>query len=401
MEKRKYHKTDFYFWKITLCLAAASFFIFASLYVVQPLSPVFARDFNVSVSEATLPLSMNVFGLILGLIILGFYSDRIGRVPLIKYSLLVSVILFFFIAMTDSFAFFILMRFIQGFAMAGLPAASLAYINEEIDRSSIGIATALYIASNAFGGMVGRVVASYLIEDLAWQTIFYIFAGAGVLIAAVVIIFLPKSQFFEYSYLPFRKDIEGMVFHIKNPVMLLFFGMGIIFQVSFTSVWTYLPFYLEGDPFFLSPQAISYTFLAYGFGVVGAPTAGWLAGSLGLNNVRIAGIITLSAGIFMTTIVSLPWIIAGLCVICLGFFTAHSLTATFVTEQATHHKGSASSLYLVSYYIGVAFGSTAVGPIWNQAGWHALVWLAGILPIGYLIFVTLVQKGISKTASSS
>ncbi len=26
METKKYHKTDFYFWKITLCLASASFF---------------------------------------------------------------------------------------------------------------------------------------------------------------------------------------------------------------------------------------------------------------------------------------------------------------------------------------------------------------------------------------
>ncbi|GGP13101.1 MFS transporter [Oceanobacillus neutriphilus] len=401
METKKYHKTDFYFWKITLCLASASFFVFASLYVVQPLLPVFVRDFDISVSEATLTLSVNIVGLIIGLIVLGFFSDRIGRVPFIKYSLLASVIPFLLIPMTDSFYFFILMRFLQGFALAGLPAASLAYINEEIDRSSIGIATALYIASNAFGGMVGRVLAGYLAEDFAWQTIFYIFAGMGVIIVAVVMIFLPKSRFFEAIHLPFRKDIEGMAFHVKNPAMLLIFGMGIIFQLSFTSVWTYLPFHLEGEPFFLSAKAISYTFLAYGFGVVGAPVAGWLAGSLGLNIVRIAGIIILSAGITMTMILSLPWIIVGLCVTCLGFFTAHSLTATFVTEKATHHKGSASSLYLVSYYIGVAFGSTAVGPIWDKAGWNAVVWIAGILPIGYLILVTIIQKGARRSSSSS
>ncbi|MCT1902634.1 MFS transporter [Oceanobacillus sojae] len=401
METKKYHKTDFYFWKITLCLASASFFVFAGLYVVQPLLPVFVRDFDISVSEATLTLSVNIVGLIIGLIVLGFFSDRIGRVPFIKYSLLASVIPFLLIPMTDSFYFFILMRFLQGFALAGLPAASLAYINEEIDRSSIGIATALYIASNAFGGMVGRVLAGYLAEDYAWQTIFFIFAGIGVVIVAIVMIFLPNSRFFKASHLSFRKDIEGMVFHVKNPAMLLIFGMGIIFQLSFTSIWTYLPFHLEGEPFFLSAKAISYTFLAYGFGVVGAPVAGWLAGSLGLNIVRIAGIIILSAGIIMTMILSLLWIIVGLCVTCLGFFTAHSLTATFVTEKATHHKGSASSLYLVSYYIGVAFGSTAVGPIWDKAGWNAVVWIAGILPIGYLILVTMIQKNAKRPSSNS
>ncbi|GIO23355.1 MFS transporter [Oceanobacillus sp. J11TS1] len=401
MEMKKYHKTDFYFWKITLCLAFASFFVFASLYVVQPLLPVFVREFDISVSEATLTLSGNIIGLIIGLIVLGFFSDRIGRVPFIKYSLIGTVIPFLLIPMLDSFYAIVLLRCIQGFALAGLPAASLAYLNEEVDRSSVGIATALYIASNAFGGMVGRVLAGYLAEDYAWQTIFYIFAGIGVLIIVAVLVFLPKSRFFEASHLPFRKDIEGMAFHLKDPSMLLIFGVGIILQLSFTSIWTYLPFHLEGEPFFLSAKAISYTFFAYGFGVIGAPLAGWLAGSLGLNTVRIAGIIILSAGVMMTIFLSLPWIVIGLCVICLGFFTAHSLTATFVTEQATHHKGSASSLYLVSYYIGVTFGSTAVGPIWNMAGWNAIVWTAGILPVGYLLFVRLVQKGIVKSSAGS
>lgn len=82
------------------------FFVFASLYVVQPLLPVFVRDFDISVSEATLTLSINIVGLIIGLIVLGFFFGSIGRVPFIKYSLLASVIPFLLIPMTDSFYFF-------------------------------------------------------------------------------------------------------------------------------------------------------------------------------------------------------------------------------------------------------------------------------------------------------
>lgn len=398
MDSKKYSIKDYYFWRISLCLALASFFIFASLYVVQPLLPLFVREFKVSVSEATLTLSMTIIGLIIGLIILGFFSDRIGRVSLIKYTLAGSVIPFLLIPMMDSFYIIILLRFIQGFLLAGLPAASLAYLNEEIDRPSVGIATALYIASNALGGMVGRVVAGYLTDAYSWETVFYTFTAAGLIISAFVFIFLPKSRFFKISNLPFRKDLEGMVFHLKNPMMLTIIGMGVVLQLSFTSIWTYLPFHLEAEPFSLSVKTISYTFFAYGFGVVGAPFAGWLAGNLGLRTVRIAGILILSSGILLTISLSLPFIIIGLCVSCLGFFTAHSLTATTVTEQATHHKGSASSLYLVAYYTGVTLGSSAVGPIWNGGGWNAIVLLAGILPIAYLLFVKLVQRRSAKRA---
>lgn len=147
---------------------------------------------------------------------------------IIKYSLIGSVIPFLLIPLLDSFYLFVLLRFIQGFALAGLPAASLAYLNEEINRSSVGIATVLYIASNALGGMVGRVVAGYLTDAYSWETVFLIFSGGGLLIVALVFIFLPKSRFFQAGNLPFRKDIEGMVFHLKNPTILTIIGMGIV-----------------------------------------------------------------------------------------------------------------------------------------------------------------------------
>lgn len=392
MVLKKYTTQDISFWRITISLALASFFVFASLYAVQPLLPLFVREFNVTVSEATLTLSLPVIGLIIGLIVIGFLSDRLGRVAFIKYSLIIAVIPFFFIPLLDAFSLIVILRFLQGFTLAGLPAAALAYINEEIDRPHIGVATALYIASNALGGMVGRVMAGYLSDRFSWEVAFYSFAGLGLIVVILVFLFLPKSRFFQPSDLSFRRDIEGMLVHFKNPKLLTVIGMGLILQLAFTSVWTFLPFHLEAEPYSLSVKTISYTFFAYGFGVFGAPFAGWLAGIFGLKRVRIAGILVLSAGIFITLSPPLPLIIIGLCVMCLGFFTAHSLTASTVAEQATHHKGSAASLYLVAYYIGVSMGSTVVGPLWNLAGWNAVIIFAGILPTAYLGLVMIYQK---------
>lgn len=282
MKKQKFSIKDAAFWRISLSLAFASFFVFASLYVVQPLLPLIVRRFEVSVSEATLTLSVTIIGLIIGLIILGFLSDRNGRVAFMKYSLVGAVIPFFLIPFLDSFYPIVLLRFLQGFALAGLPAAALAYINEEINRLHIVIATALYISSNALGGMAGRVVAGYLAERFTLETVFYSFAGSGVVIIIVVFLLLPDSRFFEASSLPFKEDMEGILFHLKNPSILTIIGMGAVLQFSFTSLWTYLPFHLEAEPYHLSIEAISYTFFAYGFGVIGAPFAGWLAGHFGM-----------------------------------------------------------------------------------------------------------------------
>lgn len=388
----KYSMKDFYFWKITMSLAMASFFIFASMYAVQPLLPVFVDQFGVAVSTSSLSLSLTIIGLIIGLVVLGFFSDRNGRTFYIKFALVGSIIPFFLIPLMDSFIMLLILRLIQGFALAGLPAASLAYISEEIDKRSASVAVALYISSNALGGMMGRVLTGYITDHYSWETAFYFLASIGVVILIAVFVMLPKSNRFEASNLSFSRDIEGFLFHVKNPALLLVFGLGIVLQFSFTGLWTYLPFYLEGPPFSLSLQVISYTFFAYGVGVVGSPFAGWLAGKFGLRIVRIIGIITFGIGIFLTLSNSFLVLVIGLCVSCLGFFTAHSLSAASVSEQATHHKGSASSLYLVSYYVGVACGSTAIGPLYSAVGWTGLVIVAGSLPIIYIIFVTIVKR---------
>ena len=399
MEASKFTSKDKDFWKIMLSLLLASLFIFANLYVVQPLLPLFVSEFQVSISTASLALSSAIVGLIVGLIVLGFFSDRNGRRTYIIYSLLGSALPFFLLPFTESFTWFIILRFIQGFALAGVPAAALAYISEEIDRKDIGYATALYISSNALGGMIGRVLSGYLSDHFSWQTAFLVFGATGLVLFAAVLLLLPKSRHFLPSDLSFSKDIAGFLFHLKNPSLLVVFGLGAVLQISFTGIWTYLPFHLQAPPYSMTLQTISYFFFAYGIGVAGSPLAGRTAERFGLRTVRRAGVVILSLGILMT-LSSQVWLIAvGLCITCLGFFTAHSLTAASVGQQAPHHKGSASSLYLVAYYIGVAAGSSLLSPRWTAGGWNTLVLFTASLPILYLFAVSMYRKNAASAKS--
>lgn len=392
MPHEGYSIGDSQFWKVIISLGIGSIFIFAAMYALQPLLPVFTEEFSIPVSYASLSLSMSTLGLIMGLIILGFFSDRNGRTSYIKLSLIGSVIPFLLMPLTDSFLLIVLLRFIQGFALAGVPAAALAYISEEIHKQFASFATALYISSNALGGMLGRVLSGYLTEHFSWEAALYILAAGGAVIFGVILLTLPPSRNFKSTNTSFTKDIEGFLYHLKNPSLVVVFGLGIILQLSFTGLWTYLPFYLMAPPFGLSLEMVSYTFFAYGLGVIGSPLAGWLADKWGLQKVRITGVFILSFGILLTMSASVLVIVIGLCVTCLGFFTAHSLTAASVGKQAEHHKGSASSLYLVSYYIGVAAGSTLLSPLWESVGWKGIVMFTMVLPIVYVGLVQLKGK---------
>src|SRR5699024_12670675 len=104
-------------------------------------------------------------------------------------------------------------------------------------------------------------------------------------------------RYFKPSDLSLKKDIAGFLVHLKNPLLLPVFGLGIILQLSFTGVWTYLPFYLPGAPFILSLEAISYMFLAYSLGVIVSPLAGLLARNICLTLACIKGELVLTHGI--------------------------------------------------------------------------------------------------------
>lgn len=383
------------FWRIVVGLGIASMLIFSAMYAMQPLLPILTKQFNVSVSTASLAMSINTIGLILGLVILGFYSDRLGRSVFVKTSILLTALLFIPMFLTQSFTIILVLRFLQGFVMAGVLAAALAYINEEIHERAVNLATALYISFNGTGGMLGRFVTGYLAERWSWELSLQLLTIFGVTVFVFLLFVLPKSIYFEPSVESIRKDVEGFGFHLKNPSLLIVFGLGIVLQLSFTGMWTFLPFHLTASPFSLTLDELSYIYFAYAFGIFGAPLAGSLAVKYGMKNVRLIAVILLAIGCLLTIPMKLPMIVIGYCVICLGFFSAHSLTAASVSKEATHHKGSASSLYLVSYYIGMAAGSTLITPLWQYAGWTGLALFSAIVPIVYVSMIRLRRRMLS------
>lgn len=395
MYTKGYEIKDRQFWIIVMSLGLASMFTFAAFYTFQPLLPVLTEEYSISVSYSSMSMSVTTVSLIAGLIVLGFLSDRNGRVLFIKLSIFLSILPFLIIPLVDSYFLIVALRFVQGFTLAGVPAAALAYIGEEIEPKSSSFATALYISTNALGGMIGRIVAGFVADRYNWQLSLNFIVIFGVFVLLIVLFTLPKSKNFVSRNRSFKEDLIGFSYHLRNPALLIMFGLGIVLQITFTGTWTYLPFHLTSPPFSLSLETISYIYFAYGFGILGAPIASWLSNRFALEKIRVVAILILITGVACTLHSSLIIVLFGLCILCFGFFTAHSLTASYVSKTATHLKGSASSLYLVAYYIGVASGSTLIGPLWDLWQWNGVIYFTLTLPIVYLVFLQISMNFIN------
>ena len=70
---------------------------------------------------------------------------------------------------------------------------------------------------------------------------------------------------------------------------------------------------------------------------------------------------------------SLPAVLIGLALIGVGTFFAQAAATGFVSRAATGDRGSASGIYLASYFLGGLVGSAILGQVFDRLGWSACV----------------------------
>lgn len=396
-----YKSNEWHFWRIVIGLLIASFMTFGNLYIVSPLLPIFSREFHISPTYSSLSLSLTTLSLVVGLLVFGFFSDRIGRVNIMRWTLLLSVLSLALIPIIHSFEWLLAWRIFTGLMLAGLPAAAIAYINEEINKKYRGLVVSIYISSNALGGMAGRYAGGYFAEQFSWQLGFYTFAIVGLIISIIFWKLVPKSNFFILSKATIKEDLSGMTIHFKNSLLVYAFVFGMTIQIGFSGIWTYVPFLLEKAPFNLSIQTISLLYFTYLFGVVGSLLSGRFSAQFGITKVLFSGLFIMISGCLLSLFMHTSLIITGLSLVCFGFFIAHSMASNWVGLNAHHHLSGATSLYLVSYYMGASIGGTALGLVWSSFGWVSVVLVCTVLPaIAGLMFLKVILAHVENKKSS-
>ena len=232
----------------------------------------------------------------------------------------------------------------------------------------------LYVGGNAFGGMSGRVVTGVVAEAAGWRMALATVGVAGLVAAAGFVWLLPPSRNFVHRRgLGTRYHVQAWLGHLRDPGLPLLFVTGFLVMGGFVTVYNYAGFRLTAPPYGLDQRALGFIFASYLFGIVSSSAAGWLADRVGRRGVLLAGILVAASGTALTLAAPLPLIVAGIAVLTVGFFTAHSVASSWVGRRATSAKGHASSLYLLSYYLGSSVAGSAGGIFWAWRGWPGVV----------------------------
>jgi YNFM family putative membrane transporter len=353
--------------------------VFATLYAPQALLPELTRSFGVSPASSTLAISISTAALAVGLLVLGPVSDRRGRTGILQASLASAAVLAVLIALAPSWWVLLVLRGLQGFALAGLPAVAVAYLREELHPGVSSRAIGMYVSGTALGGLTGRLLSGFLTELGGWRTAL---GGAAVLAvgcAVAVRLLLPPSR----RFVPVTRKgplLRQLGAAFTDPALLALYGVAALLMGGFVAVYNAGTFRLEAAPYALSPALAGLVFLAYLLGSASSPTAGALAERFGRRLVVPLAIGLMAAGIALTLPAPLWCVVLGLCVLTTGFFAAHGVASGWVAARAQlggRAVGQASSLYSFWYYVGSSVGGTLAGRAWSDAGWSGVVVLAG------------------------
>jgi YNFM family putative membrane transporter len=375
------------FWQINLSFFAAGFVTFITLYDVQPLLPVFTREFSVPAALGSLPLSVATCALAVTMLLAGSVSEAVGRKPVMTASLLLTSVLAILTAFSHTFPALLGLRLAQGAALAGLPAVAMAYLGEEIAPSSLGTAMGLYIGGTAVGGMTGRIYTAAATDLFSWRAAI---GMVGVLCLVLSLYFarsLPPSTNFRRRPFEIRSLTASLVRHLREPGLFCLYGTVFMTMGAFVTLYNYITFRLLAPPYSLSHTQVSWIFLVYLLGSCSSTLAGLMVHRFGRGPILALSLAVMILGTAATLATGVAGIIAGIALFTCGFFCAHSVASSWVSVRAQTAKAQASSLYLFFYYVGSSVSGTIGGLFWMRWRWEGVAGLISLLLVCGLLFV--------------
>ncbi|MFC9908896.1 MFS transporter [Streptomyces sp. NPDC127197] len=384
--------------RMSLALFLAGVATFALLYSTQALLPLMSGDFGVTASEASWTVAASTGALALFVLPMSALSERFGRRTVMTASLAVAVTVALLVPFAPSMGALVVLRAVQGAALAGLPASATAYLAEEVRPRALVTAIGLFVAGNSVGGMSGRVITGWVAQEWGWRVALGALGVVAVACAIAFRLLLPTPKHFTPGSLRPRVLAGTVRAHLADPLLRRLYAIGALFMTVFGGVYTVIGYRLTEDPFSLPQGIVGSIFLVYLVGTVSASAAGRLVGRLGRRGALYLAGGTTATGLLLSLAGSLPLVLLGLVLITGGFFAGHAAASSAVSKTATHGRAQASALYQSAYYIGSSAGSTVGAMAFHAGGWAGTVGV-GLLAVLGVVGITVLGSRAARVAA--
>ncbi len=348
------------------------FFAFLNVYAIQAVLPLIMADFGASPVQAGMAVGATVLGVGLVSPFIGMLSDAVGRRNVLCTSLFALTIPTALIPLSNSLDMLVLLRFMQGLVVPGIVVVLIAYMSEEFSDGGIARMTGAYVGGTVMGGFSGRFLTGHAGHLLGWRGAFLTLAALNLAGAIWVWWRLPPSRHFVPNR-NFAAGLQTLRQHLRHRRLMGACAVGFCVLFSLVGAFTYVNLYLAAPPFLLTSAGLANVFAVYLVGVLVTPMTGRWIERLGFMRSMLGALAVSSAGLLLTLVPALAWVVVGLAVCSTGVFICQSATIGGIAKNITQGRSLATGLYYMSYYAGGALGAWLAGLAFEAGAWGGSV----------------------------
>jgi YNFM family putative membrane transporter len=233
--------------------------------------------------------------------------------------------------------------------------------------------------------MTGRVAMGIMTQLWNWRVALGVVSAIDLMAALAFVLLLPSSRHFvRRAGLSLAVHLQAWRRHLAQPRMAALFLVAFLAMGAFVTVYNYVGFRLAAPPYGLDQAQIGLIFLIYLVGMAASSWAGALADRFGRAPILTLGAAIALAGLAVSLAEPLWLVILGVAGLTVGFFMAHSVASGWVGRLALQDRSHASSLYLLTYYMGASVLGSAGGWFWRWGGWPAVTGYCAAAMLGVL-----------------
>lgn len=357
-----------------LSIAVMAFLTLVDLFATQAILPTLARTYQVTPAAMGLAVNASTIGMAIAGLGVALFGRRLDRRLGIVVSLGLLAVPTAALALAPDLATFTALRIVQGLAMSTAFALTLSYLAEHCSHAAAAGAFAAYVTGNVASNLFGRLMSAALADHLGLAGNFVAFAGLNLAGALLAWFSLARQSPMPMpmSTMP-DAPLRTLSGHLRCPALRVSFAIGFLILFAFIGTFTYVNFVLAQPPIALSAMGLGLVYFVFLPALVTTPLAGRAIARFGLQRSFRAALAVAGLGLPLLLLPRLDAVVVGLACVGAGTFFAQASATGFVGRAASDDPGSASGLYLASYFFGGLVGAAVVGQLFQHFGWPAAV----------------------------
>lgn len=344
--------------------------ILSVMYATQPIQPLLAREFEISITKASQFTAVIMLFLAISPIIYGYILEKANVKKMLIYSSIILFVTNIFLGLSRSYEFFLFFRTIEALVVPAI-LTSLMSILANIDKENIKFNMSIYVASTVFGGLVGRIFSGFIATNVGYEFVFY-----SLSLAILFSIYLISKLSYEGETNMVKPKIKDVLEILKDKrFLIIYFLMFCVFFV-FGGVLNILPFRVKEISSSISEFQISLLYLGYGMGILISLNANKIIKIFKseINTILFGLLFFLFITIFLIQ-TNIIFIFLLIFLFCVGMFTVHTVSTGVANSLKESQKSLTSGMYLTFYYLGGAMGSFIPSIIYEKFGWNVVIYM--------------------------